>query len=113
MILAVSRSVTRYEVEISMLSKKYVIAAAGLVFLFGTSENAQALSVTQTTDANTLLNALVPDTSQFTSISASYTTGAAAQVGTYTGFASPPVTTGNGVVLSSGNAVDTDNPPAL
>lgn len=93
-----------------MVMKRYMFAAAGLAFLLGASQNAQALSVTQTTDANTLLNALVPNTSQFTSISASYTTGAAVQVGTYTGFTSPPVTIGNGVVLSTGNAVDTVGP---
>jgi hypothetical protein len=89
---------------------KHVLTAAGLVLLFGMSQHAQALTVNQTTDAATLLNALVPDPSQFAGISASYTTGAAAQVGTYTGFASPPVTIGDGMVLSTGNAVDTVGP---
>lgn len=69
-----------------------------------------AMSVTQTTDGTTLLNALVPNQSQFSSLSASYTVGAAAQIGTFTGFTSPPVVLGSGVVMSTGNAVDTVGP---
>jgi hypothetical protein len=39
--------------------------------------------------------------------SVSITNGAAAQFGTYTGFTSPPVTIGDGVVMSSGQVVQT------
>lgn len=71
---------------------------------------AAALTVTQTTDGTTLGNSLVTNTVGFSSFTATYTVGNAAQVGTYTGFSSAPVTIGDGVVLSTGNAVDTDNP---
>jgi hypothetical protein len=68
---------------------------------------ASALTVTTTTNGGDLLNALVPDTSGFASISATYSVGASTQAGTYSGFTSPPVTIGNGVVLSSGLASQT------
>lgn len=71
---------------------------------------ASAMAVTQTTDGTILLNSLVTNTAGFSSLTATYTDGNAAQVGTYTGFTSPPVTIGNGVVLSTGNAVDTVAP---
>ena len=91
-------------------SNKYAIAGAALTALLCCGGGADALVITQTTNGTNLLNALVPNQAQFSSISASYTTGAAAQAGTYTGFTSPPVTIGNGIVLSSGNAVDTPGP---
>lgn len=71
---------------------------------------AAALSVTSTTNGAALLGALVPDTSGFAGISATYTQGAASQVGTYTGFTAPPVTLGNGVVLSTGQAAQVTPP---
>jgi hypothetical protein len=88
--------------------KKYAIAGAAFAMWWAGSAN--ALVVTQTTNGTNLLNALVPNQAQFSGITATYTTGAAAQVGTYTGFTSPPVTLGNGIVLSSGNAVQTVGP---
>lgn len=80
---------------------------AALAVAMALAAPAAALSVTPTTNGATLLGALVPDTSGFASIAAAYTAGAPTQVGTYTGFASPPVTIGNGVVLSSGQAAQT------
>jgi hypothetical protein len=97
--------------EILMNSeKKFTVAAAALTLALCSASSANALVVTQDTNGTDLLNALVPNQAQFSSISVSYTAGAAAQVGTYTGFTSPPVTLGNGVVLSTGNAVDTKGP---
>lgn len=89
---------------------KYVVSGAVLAWCLGTIGHADALVVTQDSNGTDLLNALVPNQAQFSSISASYTAGAAAQIGTYTGFTSPPVTLGNGVVLSTGNAIDTKGP---
>ncbi|HEY1299686.1 MAG TPA: choice-of-anchor L domain-containing protein [Stellaceae bacterium] len=86
------------------------IAAAALAAASCYAADASALLVTQDNNGTDLLNALVPNQAQFASITASYTTGAAAQVGTYTGFTSPPVTIGNGVVLSTGEAVQTVGP---
>jgi hypothetical protein len=79
-------------------------ALAGAIAL---AAPAAALTVTQTTDGTALLNALVADPTDFASIGATYSVGTAVQVGTYTGFALPPVAIGNGVVLSSGQAVQT------
>lgn len=84
-------------------------ALAGVLIAGAGAANA-GMIVTQDSNGTNLLNALVPNQSQFNSISASFTTGNAAQVGTYTGFTSPPVTIGNGVVLSTGNAVDVVGP---
>jgi hypothetical protein len=89
---------------------RYVKPAALVVALLANAGVANALVVTQDTNGTDLLNALVPNQAQFSSISASYTAGAAAQIGTYTGFTSPPVTLGNGIVLSTGNAVGTKAP---
>lgn len=81
------------------------LAALGLVH-----HGAMALTVTSTTDSTTLLNALVTNPGDFGNISASYTVGDPAQVGTYSGFSSAPVTIADGVVLSSGRAIDTVGP---
>lgn len=64
--------------------------------------SAQALTVTQTNNATDLLNAFVANPGDFSSIGVTQTVGSATQVGTYTGFTSPPVTIGNGIVLSTG-----------
>jgi hypothetical protein len=72
--------------------------------------SASALTVTQTTNGTTLGNALVTNTAGLNRFSATFTTGDANQIGTYSGFASPPVTIGNGVVMSTGYAVDTVGP---
>jgi hypothetical protein len=71
---------------------------------------ASALNITQDTSGANLLNALVPNQSQFNSISVAFTLGTAAQIGTYTGFTSPPVTIGNGIALSTGNVIDAVGP---
>jgi len=72
--------------------------AAVSIAVFVTS--ALALTVTQTTNGTDLANAL--GGSGLTINSVTVTNGAASQFGTYTGFTSPPVTLGNGVVLSTG-----------
>ena len=84
-----------------------VLGAAALsLFCHG----AVALTVTQTTDGTGLRNALVTNSGEFGSITASYAVGNSSQVGTYTGFSLPPVTLGDGVVMSTGNAVDAVGP---
>jgi hypothetical protein len=80
-----------------------LLSTLALLGVASAADEAKALGITPTTDAVALRNALATNPSQFSSISASYTTGDSAQVGTYTGFTSPPVTIGNGVVLSTGN----------
>lgn len=63
------------------------------------------ISVTQTTNTSALSTAL--GGSGLTINSVSLANGADAQFGTYSGFSTPPVTFGNGVVLSTGNVIDT------
>src|SRR6187397_944918 len=92
------------------MSYKLVLALVGGVGLALSAGEASALVVTNTSDSGALTGALVANPSNFNSISATYTVGDPAQVGTYTGFTSPPVTIGNGIVLSTGNAVDTVGP---
>ena len=70
-----------------------------------------SMSVTPTTKGTTLLNKLVTNQSGFSAISASYDLGDASQIGTYTGFSSPPIVITDGVVLSTGHVVDTVVPP--
>jgi hypothetical protein len=82
-----------------------VLAAIGVG-----ATDASALTVTQTTDGTTLLNALVTNSSGLSGLSAAYTFGDAAQVGVYSGFTAPPVTIGNGLVLSTGSAAQTVGP---
>ena len=79
------------------------LSGAALAVLLATSS--LAMSVTQTTDPTLLGTAL--GGAGLTINSVSIANGAAAQFGTYTGFTSAPVTIGDGIVLSSGNAVDT------
>ena len=87
------------------ISGRKSLAFAGLIALLaaGNGGAANALGITQDTNGTDLTNALVTNAAGFSSISASFTTGDPGQVGTYTGFTSPPVTIGNGIVLSSGN----------
>jgi len=80
------------------------IGGAACTIMLATS--ASAMVVTQTTNGTTLGNALGGG-GGLTINSVTVANGAAAQFGTYTGFTSPPVTIGDGIVLSSGNAVDT------
>jgi len=82
-----------------------LIAAAAAISLAATG--AQALTVTQTDDSGDLLNAFVLNQGDFKSISIKHTVGVADQVGTYTGFTAPPVTIGNGIVISTGVVTDT------
>jgi MYXO-CTERM domain-containing protein len=96
--------------EKDMKKRVNYLWAAGFLSFLASAGGANALVVTQDTNGTDLLNALVPNQAEFGSISASYTAGAAAQVGTYTGFTSLPVTLGNGIVLSTGNAFDTKGP---
>jgi PEP-CTERM motif len=67
---------------------------------------ASALSVTQTTNSSDLSTALGGG-GGMTINSATVLNGAAEQFGTYTGFNSPPVTIGDGIVLSNGLATET------
>lgn len=92
------------------MTYKLVLGIVSVLGLALSGGEASALVVTNTSNPAALTSALVTTPSNFNSISASYTQGDDAQVGTYTGFTSPPVTIGNGVVLSSGNAVDTVGP---
>ena len=83
-----------------------MLGHAACAFLLATSASATTLIVTQTTDSAVLATALGGG-GALTINSASVTNGAASQFGTYTGFTSPPVTIGDGVVLSTGKVVDT------
>jgi len=80
------------------------IGGAAYAVMLATS--ASAMVVTQTTNGTTLGTALGGG-GGLTINSVTVANGAAAQFGTYTGFTLPPVTIGNGIVLSSGNAADT------
>ena len=90
--------------------RKLASSIVGLAALGLFPSGAAALIVTQTTDGTGLRDALVANPSDFGDITATYTVGDTSQVGTYTGFSSLPVTIGNGVVLSTGRAIDTVGP---
>jgi hypothetical protein len=94
------------------MSHKFTLAIVGGLGLVLSAGEASALAVVNTTSSTDLTGALVANPSNFSSISATYVQGDDAQVGTYTGFTSPPVTIGNGVVMSTGNAIDTVGPYA-
>ncbi len=83
---------------------KFHLSAAACAFMLATS--VAGLTVTQTTDGTTLATALGGG-GGLTVDSASVVNGAASQFGIYSNFTSPPVVTGDGVVLSTGKAVDT------
>lgn len=80
--------------------------ALGVALLAGPGSGA-AYTVTPTNNAADLFNALVTNPGDFTSIAVSHTAGNAAQVGTYTGFTSAPVTMAPGVILSTGQVAQT------
>ncbi len=73
--------------------------------IFATVLSASALTITQTNNPTDLANALSGGGLTITSVTIN--NGAASQFGTYTGFTSSPVTIGNGVVLSSGQVIET------
>jgi hypothetical protein len=84
-------------------------AFTSLLILSGATD-ALALEVNGTSEPAALTGALVPRPGNFGSITATYAQGNSAQVGVYTGFDSPPVTIGGGVVLSTGNVLDVVGP---
>jgi hypothetical protein len=85
------------------MKKLHVLLAA--VGLCAAAVPAFALTVTQTADGNDLKAALGGSGLTINSVSAAQ--GHVYQFGTYTGFNSAPVTIGDGVVLSTGVAVET------
>ncbi|HWI12589.1 MAG TPA: molybdopterin cofactor-binding domain-containing protein, partial [Burkholderiaceae bacterium] len=87
-------------------SRARVTVIAAAASLMAASAMA-GIGVTPTTDPTTLGTAL--GGSGVTINSVTVTNGAASQFGTYTGFNGSVVTLGNGIVLSSGKAVDTAN----
>jgi hypothetical protein len=78
--------------------------ATALVALSTLQLTAGPVAVTQTTNTTTLAAALGGG-GLMTINSAAITNGAPVQFGTYTNFTSPPITIGNGVVLSSGQVI--------
>jgi hypothetical protein len=93
-----------------MGTRKWLGALCAFLAGSGIAVSASALTVTQTTNGSDLLNAFVPNQGTFGSVSATFAQGDGAQAGTYTGFNLPPVTIGNGVVLSTGQVVRTPQP---
>ena len=83
-----------------------VLCAVACALMLASSASATPLTITQTTDGTALATALGGG-GVLTINSASVTNGNANQVGTYTGFTSPPVVIGDGVVMSTGYAVNT------
>lgn len=71
----------------------------------GWATYASALTITQTTNGSALATAL--GGSGLTINSVTIDNGSPNQFGTYSGFTSPPVTAGNGVVLSTGQVTQT------
>jgi hypothetical protein len=91
-----------------VLSLAAATALTGMLIVGG--RPAHALVVTPNPGDSALTSVLITNPAGFASYGASYALGNSAQVGTYTGFASPPRTIGNGVVLSTGNATDVVGP---
>jgi hypothetical protein len=89
------------------MKKKELVGLVGFTFVLGlmSAPVASALSVTQTTDGTVLGTALAGSGLVINSVS--ITNGAASQFGTYTGFTSPPITIGDGIVLSTGQVLQT------
>ncbi len=73
------------------------------ILTLGIATQSFAMSVTQTTSTANLTAAL--GGSGLTIDSVAIANGASSQFGTYTGFTSPPVTIGDGIVMSSGQVV--------
>lgn len=86
-------------------NNSFAMVAAVCGGILASATFASALTITQTTDGTVLGTAL--GGGGLTINSVTITNGAASQFGTYTGFTSPPVTIGNGIVLSTGQAVQT------
>lgn len=82
--------------------------AAAICAVLLTAPAQATIIVSQTTDSATLGGAL--QGSGVTIDSATVVNGSAVQFGTYTNFTAPPVTFGDGVVMSTGKAVDTAGP---
>jgi hypothetical protein len=82
------------------------ISRAACTFVFATAAWATTMTVTQTTDT-TILGPALGGGGGLTIVSASITNGDDAQFGTFSNFTSPPVTIGDGVVLSTGFAENT------
>lgn len=85
---------------------KFTLVAAVCSFSLLAANIASALTVTQTTNSADLSTALGGG-GGLTINSATVINGAATQFGTYTGFNTGPVTIGDGVVMSTGQVVQT------
>lgn len=85
------------------MNKKLLSTLIGAACAAMAATSASALTVTQTTNTTDLGAAL--GGAGLTIGTVSINNGAPEQFGTYTGFTSPPVTIGDGVVLSTGQAV--------
>ena len=83
----------------------FAMVTATCAGILASATFASAMSITQTTDGTVLGSAL--GGGGLTIDSVTIKNGADSQFGTYTGFTSAPVTIGDGVVLSSGQAVET------
>lgn len=81
--------------------------SAGLILVLFSTANADLL-VTPTVDTGVLSSAVKGN--GISNVTASILHGANSQFGTYTGFSKPPITIGNGIVLSSGNVADVVGP---
>ena len=86
------------------------LGAAALASALLLAGEASALAVTMTSDAGDLTSALVPNQAAFEAISATFTLGDARQIGVYEGFSLPPITIADGVVMSTGDVLDTPAP---
>jgi hypothetical protein len=84
-----------------LLNNKVKFALMAAIFALDVTNMASALTITQTTTSATLATALGGG-GGLTITSATVMNGATGQFGTYTGFTSPPVSIGNGVVMSTG-----------
>jgi PEP-CTERM motif len=90
------------------MSKKmaFAMVAAACAGVLASATFASALTITRTTDG-TALGAALGGGGGLTITDVMRTNGTAKQFGTYTGFNSPPVTIGDGIVLSTGKVVET------
>jgi PEP-CTERM motif len=82
------------------------LSRVACAFVLATAASASTMTVTQTTDGPTLAAALGGGVGM-TIDSASITNGDDAQFGIFSNFTSPPVTIGDGVVMSTGFAENT------
>lgn len=84
-----------------------LIGAACFSLMLNFVPKGLAMTVTQTTNPSDFVNALGGGSGGLTITSVTINSGASAQFGTYTGFNIPPVTIGDGFVLSNGQAIQT------